>query len=344
MKSESFIAFALLVVGCGATAVAAAEEPAAPKVSTVAAGLDNPVGMAVQPGSGAVFVAESGAGRVMRLTSEGAVEVIGGLPTAEVGSGGETLKLGPLGLAFADRSLLAVGAAAETAGKTPIRIYEIPSPPDKLAADKIKHGIALAPGDGKKTTAVGNIHGLAADSAGHLIVASSDASHADRGWLGQLDVAEERAGAIKPVLGTGTEQPRALTVSPRGEWVTAEIATADQPGRGLLKFYDPQTKKVLLRLATGLREVSGVAYSPRTGWLYVTAAGDEKGGGGGVYRLDRALVDGKPGVKAVLVTKLARPSGLVFAPNGALYVALLGKVDAAAKKKPGSVVRLTGRL
>lgn len=342
MKSGLLIAFVLL--GLLGVVTGAAAEELAPKVTSVVAGLDHPVGLAIQPGSGTVFVAESGAGRILRLSSDGAIEVIGGLPTASLGSGGQAGKLGPLGLAFTDRSLLAVGMTAETADKSPIRIYEIPIPPAKLAADKLKHGIALAPGDGKKTTAVGSIYGLAADGAGHLLVASGDASHPDRCWLGQLDVTEDRAGAIKPVLGTGTEQPRALVISPRGEWVTAEIAAADQSGPSMLKFYDPQTKKELLRIDTGLHEVSGVAYSPRTGWLYVTAAGEAKGDGGGVFRLDRALVDGKPGVKAVLVTKLERPSGLAFAPNGALYVALFGKGGAEAKEKTGSVVRLTGRL
>ena len=343
MKSKSLVAIVLLAMACPAIGVAA-EEPATPKISTVTTGLDHPVGLAIQPGSGAVFVAESGAGRVLRLTPDGAVEVIGGLPTAEVNSGGQKVKLGPLSLAFVDRSLLAVGATAETAGKTPIRIYELPSPPNKLPADKFKHGIALAPSEETKTTAIGNIHGLAADGAGRLLVASGDAGHVDRDWLGQLDVTEDRAGAIKPVLGVGSKQPRAVTLSPREEWVVAQCATTDLPGRSLLVFYDPQTRKELLVLDTGLHEVTGVAYSPRTGWLYVTAVADGKGSEGGVYRLDRALVDGKPGVKAVLVTTLQRPSGLVFAPNGALYVASLGKADTSSKENTGSVVRLTGRL
>lgn len=320
-----------------------ADEAAPPKVETVVDGLDHPMALAIQPGTGMVFISESGAGRISRLTPDSAVEAVGGFPTAMVGSGNQALTLGPLGIAFADRNLLAVGITANAAESSPVRVYELPASGDKIAADKPKHTVALGQGDGKKATAAGNIFALALDVPGQMAAASFDSRHPDRGWLGRFEISAERVGALTPMIGTGTEQPRAFAVSPRGEWVTIEIATADQPGRSLLKFYHPETRKALLRLDTGLRDVSGLAYSPRTGWLYVTAAGEQDSAEAGVFRLDRALVKDKPGVKPILVAKLDRPTALAFAPNGVLYAALLGKA-ASAEKKTGSVVRLIGRL
>jgi len=344
MKSIWQYAFSLLsLVPLAAGQPSCADDPAPPKVETVVGGLDNPIALAIQPGTGMVFVSESGAGRICRLTPDSAVEVIGGFATATVGSDNQALKLGPLGMAFADRNLLAVGATAQAAGSAPVHVYELPTSSEKIAADKPRHAVALGQGDGKKATAVGNIFALALDVPGQMAAASFDIRHPDRGWLGRFDVSAQRVGALTPVIGTGTEQPRAIAVSPRGEWVTIEIATADQPGRSLLKFYHPETKKELLRLDTGLRNASGLAYSPRTGWLYLTAAGGQDATEAGVFRLDRALVKGKPGVVSVQVAKLDRPTALAFAPNGVLYVAQLGKAD-SDKRKTGSVVRLIGRL
>ena len=333
---------ALILGAILAAMPAMAEEPPPPKIAAIATGLDSPMSVAIQPGSGVVFVAESGAGRIVRLTSDSTVEVVGGLPTTKVEFGKQIASRGPWGLAFADRNLLAVGCTAQTGGKTPVRVYDISSPAGKIAADKMKHGAMLAPAADKKNSSAGNIVGMVNDGAGHLVIASSDAEHADRGWLGQIQATEELIGNIVPLVGTGGDQPGALTISPRGEWVTAESSAA-KLSHSLLKFYNPQSKKELLRLDTGLRDVSGLAYSPRTGWLYATAPAQGKTEGG-LFRLDRAMVDGKPGVKAVLVTKLERPTGMVFAPNGALYVTLLGKADSEGKEKSGSVVRLTGRM
>jgi len=320
-----------------------ADEPAPAKVETVVGGLDHPMALAVQPGTGMVFVSESGAGRICRLTPDSAVEVVGGFPTAALGSGEQRLTLGPLGIAFADRNLLAVGTTAETAGTSPVRVYELPPSGPKIAAEKPKYAVALGQGDGKKATAIGNLFALALDLPGKMVAGSFDSRHPDRGWLGRLDVSQERAGTLTPVIATGTEQPRAVAISPRGEWVTVEMSTADQFGRSLLKFYHPETKKELLRLDTGLHDVSGLAYSPRTGWLYVTAAGQQDSAESGVFRLDRDLIKGKPGVKPVRIAKLDRPTALAFAPNGILYVAQLGKAD-SDKKQSGSVVRLIGRM
>ena len=85
----------------------------APDVTTetLCAGLDNPCGVAVQPGTGHVFVSDSGAGRVIRVDPDrpgAVVRAVVGFPVAEAG-GKPQRQVGPLGLAFLDRRTLVVG-------------------------------------------------------------------------------------------------------------------------------------------------------------------------------------------------------------------------------------------
>ena len=56
-------------------------------VDTVAGGLTNPCGVAIQPGTGTIFVADSGAGRVVRIVDGKAEAVITDFPVDSYGKG-----------------------------------------------------------------------------------------------------------------------------------------------------------------------------------------------------------------------------------------------------------------
>jgi hypothetical protein len=64
---------------------------------------------------------------------------------------------------------------------------------------------------------------------------------------------------------------------------------------------------------------------------------------GGVYRIDDAGESGKPACRAVKVAEAARPTALAFAPDGTLYVVVLGGDD-NKDKDSGALLKITGEL
>ena len=70
--------------------------------------LNNPCGVAVQPGTGHVFVSDSAAGRVIRIVKGKLEDVITGFPQDIYGKG-PMYDIGPLGLAFPSQDTLVVG-------------------------------------------------------------------------------------------------------------------------------------------------------------------------------------------------------------------------------------------
>ena len=67
--------------------------------TTVIEGLNNPCGVAIQPGTGDIFVADSGAARIVRISEGKLSEVIIDFPIDVYGKGPK-YNIGPLGLAF----------------------------------------------------------------------------------------------------------------------------------------------------------------------------------------------------------------------------------------------------
>ena len=109
---------------------------AEPKVETVAEGLNVPCGVAIQPGTGHVFVADSAAGRVVRIVDGKVEDVIVDFPIDKYGKG-PTYPIGPLGLAFVDENILAVGGGGYPDAKDKLRVYNIPAAGgDALNADE----------------------------------------------------------------------------------------------------------------------------------------------------------------------------------------------------------------
>ena len=83
------------------------ELPAAPPQEILLDQLNHPCGVAIQPETGHVFVAESGGARVVRVVDGKAQPVIVDFPLDVYGKGPQ-YKIGPLGLAFAGKNVLVV--------------------------------------------------------------------------------------------------------------------------------------------------------------------------------------------------------------------------------------------
>lgn len=95
------------------------------EVKTVVERLNNPCGVAIQPGTGHVFVSDSGALRVIRIVDGKAEPVITGFPKDTYGKG-PIYDIGPLGLVFIDKDTLAVGGGGKIDGEEMLRVYKIP--------------------------------------------------------------------------------------------------------------------------------------------------------------------------------------------------------------------------
>ena len=101
-----------------------AQESASPV--EVVGGLTNPCGVAVQPGTGHVFVSDSGALRVGRVSGSKLEDVITSSPKDTFGKG-PFYDIGPLGLAFtSDGKSLIVGDGGYKDGEECIRVYTVP--------------------------------------------------------------------------------------------------------------------------------------------------------------------------------------------------------------------------
>ena len=86
------------------------------KVTTVLTGLNNPSGIAIQPETGTVFIADSGNLQVVKLVDGKAEPAIIEFPKDVYGKGPK-VNIGPLGLAFLDKNTLVVGGGAAAGGR-----------------------------------------------------------------------------------------------------------------------------------------------------------------------------------------------------------------------------------
>ena len=119
-----------------------------PEATVVVDGLNNPCGIAVQPETGHIFVADSGAGRVIRIVEGKSQDVITGF-TADIYGKGPMYNIGPLGLVFLDTNTLIVGGGDKIDGEELLRAFTIPTAGQPaITADKAESTFALpAEGD-----------------------------------------------------------------------------------------------------------------------------------------------------------------------------------------------------
>jgi DNA-binding beta-propeller fold protein YncE len=335
-RAQTSIGFAIATCAAACIALAVVAQESATKFETVLGGLSNPCGVAVQPETGQVYVADSAAARVIRLAEGKAQDVVTGFPKDVYGKG-PFYDIGPLGLVFLDKSTLVVGDGGFKDGEEFLRVYTVPEaagPALDFEKDATSKSGPLAAAEG--VLGEGNLYGLAATKAAVYVTCNGDDT---KGWIAKADITGTKLGKLERFIpskeAVEVDAPVGVTISPRGEIVIGQMGEINKPKDSLLTFYSAKTGMKILNLETGLYDISGLAYSPKTGNLYAVDFAWMATGEGGLFRLDADQKNPAAGLKAVKIASLDKPTAMAFAADGTLYVTVVGpkKEDENAPKE-----------
>jgi len=300
----------------------AAEAPAGPKPKVSVIHLDNPSGVAAHATTKHVFVtSKQGVFRFVPGKPGKIYLEVDGFPTDVYGKG-PMYNIGPLGCTLWGNDRLIVADGSRKDGEELVRIYKIedavPEKPRKEDAAEFTLG-PIAPGD-LSPKGEGNFYGVTVWNDAIYVTANGDDT---KGWIAKSVIAEGKPGALTPAIAskeaTEVDAPIAIAVSPdKTQLVVSQGGEVNMPGDSLLTMYDAEGKLVK-KYATGLHDITGLAYSP-TGKLYAVDFAWADTTQGGLFEL---VIEGDA-VKATKVLVLDRPTSLAFDADGALYITVFG--------------------
>ena len=329
---------ALALVISLATRTALAET----EVTTVLEGLTNPTGIAIQPETGDVFIADSGALKVIRVVDGQAQDVITGF-TKDVYGKGPMFDIGPLGLAFIDKDTLVVGDGGKPDGEEQLLVYTVPAKGEAaIAADKSKFSFTLPATDDIKGE--GNFYGVAVNSTGIFVTCNGDDT---KGWVAKADINGTKVDNFRRFIATKeaveVDAPVAITISPRGEVVVGQMGEINVPEDGLLTFYNAKSGEKLLNVKTGLYDITGLAYSPK-GQLYAVDFAWMDTTKEGLFQLIAEKKDGEQSLKTEKLASLDKPTALAFGKDGSLYITVIGTAQEGKEQPSGKLLKVAPGL
>ena len=299
------------------------------KSEVIVAGLNNPCGVAIQPGTNHLFVSDSGNNRVVRILDGKAISVITGFPSQTFGRNPE-FKIGPLGMLFLDKDTLVVGGGGNPDGEDLVRVYKVPAVGEpSISADKMVSGLLLK-SEGSVVDE-GDFFGLAKSAKGLYVTCNGDDAKA---WIAKADIAGtevknfQRHIATKEL--TGANAPNGITFSPEGYLVVSHIGKTRTQADSLLAFYN-ERGDFLDKFPTGLYDITAVAYGPKKKRLFALDFSYADNSKGGLFKLIET--SGDEGCRAVKIIGLDKPTAMVFDSLGNLYVTAFGSKQTEEQKR-----------
>ncbi len=293
-----------------------------PQLELVFETLNRPVGIAIQPETGHIFVSESGKNRVIRIAGREFANVITEFESVEAGIE-FPFRVNPLSLAFLNRNRLAISFGSGTEGKIKLGIYDIPDvgEPAILASDGKFDNLDL---ESENPHELG-CFGIVTTRSGIYTSCAGDES---KGWIARLAVQngepkfEEFQRFISTVEAAQTLLPYALAVSPDGFIVVGQAGTLSGQRDSLLTFYDEGSGELKARFDTGLHDICALAYGPAAKRLFALDHSHNQPGEAGLFK----LVGRENNTKCVSerIANVERPTAMAFDGSGNLFITGLG--------------------
>lgn len=328
----------IALVGALAAGSLQAQEDA-PKARAILKNLSNPSGVAIRPKSNHVYVAHSnGVTRFIGGKNRSVTTVIGGYENDIYGKGPK-YNIGPLGLAFLDKDHLVVGDGSRKDGEELVRVYHVTDSEQK-ESDAVMTLGPITAGE-QSVRGEGNFYGIAVHDAGIYVTCNGDDT---KGWVSRAALKNGKPSELTPFIATKeaveVDAPVGITIGPDGDLVISQMGEMNVPGDSLLTIYDATTGKLKKSYATGLSDIAGVAYSPKTGNLYAVDFSWSATEKGGLFRL---TIDGDE-CKAEKIMSLDKPSSLAFSKNGSLFITVFGTASEESEKPAGALMRVAPGL
>lgn len=291
-------------------------------------GLNNPCGVAIQPGTNHLFVSDSGNNRVVRILDGKPQNVITGFPSQTFGRNPE-FEIGPLGLLFLDKDTLVVGGGGNADGEELVRVYKVPAAGEEaITADKMESGLVIK-SEGS-VVGEGDFFGLAKSTKGLYVTCNGDDSKA---WIAKADIAGNKVSKLRRHIATkdstGVNAPNGITFSPEGYLVVSHMGKTRMQADSILAFYN-ERGDFLDKFPTNLYDVTGIAYGPKKKRLFAIDFCYADNSKGGLYKLIETSEDA--GCQAVKIIGLDKPTAMVFDNLGNLYVTVFGSRQTEEEK------------
>ena len=329
----------VFIAVCGPTSLLSAQESHGPV--SIAEGLDNPTGIAIQPSTEDVFVAERpGIVRFVIESGGGTTRTveINDFPTDQYGKG-PIYDIGPLGLAFLNEDSLVVGDGSQKDVDEVIRIYRVGGDPQSEPIKAADVMLSLGPlSTTEELKAEGNYYGVVVTEQGIYATANGDDT---KGWVVRsLFGNDGLPGKLDRFLATKEaverDAPVAITVNSDGDLVIGQMGEINIPGDSLLSIYDASTGKLKANYETGVNDITGLAYDS-AGHLFATDFSWMDPPQGALYKL---TVSGDE-CTATKVFDLDKPTALAFDKHDNLYVSVFGTAKEGSDEKPGQLLRIS---
>jgi DNA-binding beta-propeller fold protein YncE len=328
---------AAVTLSCYFATIAFAQDPIVEKVLT---GMNNPRGVAVRPDGTPekceVFVAETGHRRVIKLASDQPArptDVITDFPS-ETNEAETPSSENPRCILFLDRERLVVGLAGTP---TELRLYEIDDAVGPISAEQSKQQVSPTLPDDEDSSTFGPPIAMSRTRPNDSV---SDVLLVAAGRIWKIPIRAGTLGAMTLFDETEGDEgsfvsPSALAVSEQG-YAVASDESARRRG-AVVKFVNPASRQIVMGISAGLTEVTGLAYSSKSGNLYTVGQSIETGDRG-VFRIDEVVNAGKTGSRAIKIASIEKPTALAFGPDGALYITASNEAD------QGMLLRIRGEL
>lgn len=303
-------------------------------VTTVVEGLNNPFSVAIDNDLDRIFVAESGAQRIVEIKDGKAVEVAGDFDAQPY----RGYNAGPISLFYPGENVLLVGHDSKEGVGALTMLKMNPDAEDAAKTDIKRETTEIETKEG--ASKLNQFSNLLVKHAVIYVVTRGDE---ENGWIALAEFQNEKITSLRPSIATAKlssfPNPTCSTVTPAGEYlVISQMGKEGAAKDSRLVFYTLQGK-MLRNFEVELQDIVSLAYSPSRKHLFAIDSNSADPSKGGLYKL---IGKGAKKCDVKKLQDLAYATSMAFDSKGNLYITSLGGPPTTDGKSNGKLIKIEG--